>query len=342
MSRPMTTTNLPLPSLGMMATGFWVSRAIYVAVKIGIADLLAHGPRSVAFLAENTKCNKDALFRLMRALSAVGLFTDRAEGVFELTEFGLALRSDTEGSMRNYVMMLGRPESWKAWEHLEQSIMTGVSAFEYEYEVPLFQYLAAHPSIGKVFDEGMRSRGVADDNAIVAAYDFSKTRHIVDLGGGSGQLLSTILKSTPQASGVLFDLPHVVEGARRLLPALGTGVQIEHVGGDFFENVPAGGDLYMLKQVIHDWTDEQATRLLANCRRAMTVESKILIFELIIEPNSIYPKLLDLMMLVWTGGRERTSEQYERLLADAGLKLVRVIPTGTSICVIEAVPSETT
>jgi hypothetical protein len=239
-------------------------------------------------------------------------------------------------------MMLGRPESWRAWEHLEQSIMTGVPAFEYEFEVPLFQYLAANPPIGKIFDEGMRSRGVADDNAIAAAYDFSKTDHIVDVGGGSGRLLSTVLKSTPKASGVLFDLPHVVEGSRKLLAGLGTDMRIDCVAGDFFESVPAGGDLYMLKQVIHDWTDEEATRILANCRRAMTANSKILMFELIISPDSIYPKLLDLMMLVWTGGRERTREQYEQLLASAGLRLVRVIPTGTSICVLEAVRSETT
>ncbi len=217
MSQSVTITNTPSATLGMMATGFWVSRAIYVAVKIGVADVLAQGPRSVEFLSETIKCDRDALFRLLRALSTVGLFTDQAEGVFELTDLGRALRSDTEGSMRDYVMMLGRPELWRAWEHLEQSIMTGVPAFEYEYEVPLFQYLAANPPIGKIFDEGMRSWGVADDNAIAAAYDFSKTTHIVDVGGGSGRLLSTVLKSTPQAGGVLFDLPHVVAGARPLL-----------------------------------------------------------------------------------------------------------------------------
>lgn len=333
-----TSANLPPTSLGVMATGFWVSRAVYVAAKIGIADLLAQGPQGVEFLAEKTKSNPNALFRLLRALSAVGLFANRNNDVFELTDLGHALRSDGEQSMRNYVIMLGRPESWRAWEHLEHSIKTGVPAFEYEYEVSLFQYLAANPVLGEAFDEGMRSRGMADDNAIVAAYDFSKVESIVDLGGGTGRLLSTVLKSAPRANGILFDLAHVIEGPRKSLVASDVGKRIDTVAGDFFQGVPASADLYLLKQVIHDWSDEQATKLLANCRRSMPAKSKMLIFELVVEPDSILPKLLDLMMLVWTGGRERTREQYEQLLANAGLRLVRIIPTCTSICILEAVP----
>lgn len=341
MSRSVTTINVPSASLGMMATGFWVSRAIHVAAKIGIADLLAQGPQGVEFLAEKTKSDRNALFRLLRALSAVGLFRSRNQDVFELTDLGQGLRSDTEGSMRNYVMMLGRPESWRAWEQLEHSVMTGVPAFEHAYHLPLFHYLAANPPIGAIFDEGMRSRGVADDHAISTAYDFSTAGRIVDVGGGGGRLLSTVLRAAPNASGVLFDLPHVIESSRKSLATSDVGKRIDCVAGDFFEDVPAGADLYMLKQVIHDWTDEQATILLANCRRAMTVNAKMLIFELVVEPGSILPNLLDLMMLVWTGGRERTREQYAQLLAHADLRLVRIIPTDTSICVLEAVRSQT-
>jgi hypothetical protein len=325
----------------MMATGFWVSRAIQVAANLAIADLLAQGPQRLEFLAEKTKSDRKALFRLLRALSAVGLFTCRSEDVFELTDLGQGLRSDTEDSMRNYVMMLGRPESWKAWEQLEHSIRTGVPAFEHAYHLPLFGYLAANPSIGKIFDEGMRSRGIADDNAIAAAYDFSMAECIVDVGGGSGSLISTVLKSAPNANGILFDLPHVIKGSQKSLATSGIVKRIDCVAGDFFEDVPAGGDLYMLKQVIHDWTDEQATRILVNCRRAMAENSKMLIFELVVEPASVFPKLLDLMMLVWTGGRERTRQQYEQLLSSAGLRLARVIPTSSSICVLEVVYSGT-
>ncbi|AMN43679.1 methyltransferase [Rhodoplanes sp. Z2-YC6860] len=339
MSTPLP-TNMASASLGTLATGFWASRAIYVAAKIGVVDLLARGPRSVDFLAETIECDKDALYRLLRALSTTGLFIDRSNGVFELTELGQILGSDVEGSMRNYVMMLGRPESWRAWEHLEQSIMTGVPAFQHEYQMPLFQYLAAHPPIARVFDEGMRSRGVADDDAIAKAYDFSAFNRIIDVGGGAGRLLSTILKSTPRARGVLFDLPHVVEGSRNSIVELGTGQRIECVGGDFFAAIPAAGDLYLLKQVIHDWSDEQAAEILGNCRSAMNKASKLLIFEVILAPESAYPKMLDLMMLVWTGGRERTEEEYEQLLTGAGLKLTRIVPTGTAISVLEVARSD--
>jgi hypothetical protein len=339
MTLPATSTHLQSASLGMLATGFWVSRAIYVAAKIGIADLLAQGPQCIGILAEKSGSDPNALFRLMRALSAIGVFTIRDDRIFELTKLGQALRSDSEGSMRNYVMMLGRPESWRAWEHLEHSIMTGLPAFECEYQISLFQYMAANPSLAKIFDEGMLSRGVADDSAIAAAYDFSEARSLVDLGGGAGRLLTTMMKTAPHAHGILFDLPHVIEGSRNSLAASNVGKRIDFVAGNFFHSVPVGADLYLLKQVIHDWTDKQAVELLSTCRRAMTANSKMLIFEVIVDPDSLFPKLLDLMMMVWTGGLERTIMQYEQLLARAGLRLIRVIPTRTAICILEAVPS---
>ncbi len=343
MSLSLTSNNLPPPTLlGSMAAGFWVSRAIYVAAKLRIADLLAQGPQSAEFLAEKTQSNPDALFRLLRALVAFGLFTDHNEDGFGLTELGDALRSDNDESMRDYVMMLGQPESWRAWEHIEHSITTGAPAFDYTFGCPFFPYLAANPPVGQIFDKGMRSRGVADDNAVVAAYDFSEFSRIVDLGGGAGRLLSTVLKSAPRATGILFDLPHVVEATRKSLTTTGVRNRIKIVAGDFFEAVPAGADLYLLKQVLHDWSDEQVTKLFANCRRGMAAKSRMLILELIVGPESPpFAKLLDLMMLVWTGGRERTRDEYERLLAGADLKLIRVLPTSTLICVLEAAPAGT-
>jgi O-methyltransferase domain len=256
---------------------------------------------------------------------------------FGLSDLGQTLRSDVSGSMRDYVALLGQPESWRAWEHLEHSIMSGGPAFEHVFRLPLFQYLAANPSAGRMFDQGMRSRGRTDDDAIAAAYDFSSSRRIVDVAGGVGRLLLTILKTAPQADGVLFDVPGVAEAARKSLLRSETGHRIEIVSGNFFDRVPEGADLYLLKQVLHDWDDERAVRLLTNCRCAMTATSRLLICEMVVRPYSIFPQLLDLMMLVWTGGRERALEQYDQLLMTVGLRLDRVVRTKGLICILEAV-----
>ncbi len=326
----------PAVGLRALATDFWVSRALHVAVKLGLADLLANGPKSVHTLAAESGANANALFRLMRVLAAHNIFVERGEKQFELTGWGEMLRLDTPGSMRDYVLMAGQPSVWQACENLEYSVMTGNAAFDHVLGQSWFSYLDANPPVGRIFDNAMRSRGAAEDAAILGVFDFAKFRRIADLGAGEGGLLSAALQAAPQANGILFDQPRVVENARRLLANRAVFDRIEFVAGDLFDAAPTGADLYILKQILHDWRDEQAQKILANCRRAMSPGSRLLVLEMIVEPEAAFPKRLDLMMMAWTGGRERTQHEFERLLSNAGFRLICTTRTVMPICVLEA------
>jgi hypothetical protein len=327
---------VPAVGLRSLATDFWVSRALHVAVKLGIPDLFASGPKSVDILATQSAVNSDALFRLMRVLADHKIFHDHGDRQFGLTGWGEMLRSDRHGSMRDYVLLAGQTAVWRACENLEYGINTGRTAFDHTFGQSWFAYLDANPTVGQIFDNAMRSRGAAEDAAILGAYDFSKFRRIADLGGGEGGLLSAALEAAPLANGTLFDQPRVVETARRLLVNRLVANRIEFVAGDLFDAVPRGADLYMLKQILHDWSDEQAEKILATCKRAMSTNSRLLVLEMIVEPENRFPKRLDLMMLVWSGGRERTQQEYERLLVNAGFRLINTRPTAMPISVLEA------
>jgi ubiquinone/menaquinone biosynthesis C-methylase UbiE len=326
----------PAVGLRAIATDFWVSRALHVAVKLGLPDLLADGPKSVDALAAQIGANADALFRLMRVLAVHNIFVEQNEKRFGLTDWGNMLRSDKPGSMRDYVLLAGEPAAWRACEDLEFSVMTGKAAFDHTLGQSWFTYLDANPTIGRIFDNAMRSRGAADDAAILNVFDFSKFRRIADLGAGEGGLLSATLQTVPQANGILFDQPRVVENARRLLADRAVSGRIEFVAGDLFDAVPTSADLYILKQILHDWSDEQAQKILATCRRAMSSGSRLLVLEMLVEPDADFPKRLDLMMMVWTGGRERTQQEFEHLLSNAGFRLICTNRTVMPICVLEA------
>ena len=317
--------------------GFMVSQALNVAADLNIADRLAAGARSVDDLAVETGCHADALYRIMRVLAAEGIFRETVDRRFELTELGSALRSDEPSSPRDIIRMMNR-EPYLAFSELGHSAQTSLPAFDTVFGRPRFEWLADHPDEAALFQQAMIALSQGANEAVAEAYDFGPFARVVDVGGGHGQLLSEILKRQPHLSGVLFDLPAGVQTARGR--AGNFPPHTDFVAGSFFESVPAGADAYILKKVIHDWNDEQAARILRNCRDAMKPHGRILVAETIIppgnEPTTI--KLIDAAMLVVTGGIERTEAEYAALFAAAGLRLERVISTRQPISILEASP----
>jgi len=325
----------PAQHIIRLAFGFAVSQALRVVADLKIADRLAADERSVDDLAMETCSHADALYRVMRLLAAEGVFRETDTRRFVLTEIGEALRSNRRSSPCDLVRMLNQ-EPYLAFAQLGHSVRTGLPAFDEVYRKPRFDWLADHPDEATLFQRAMIALNQGSNEAIAEAYDFGPFSRVVDVGGGYGQLLSAILTRHPHLSGVLFDLPSGVQMARS--GAVGSLPRTEFVAGSFFETVPQGADVYMLKKVIHDWNDKQAAVILRNCRDAMTPHGKVLIAETIIpagnEPNPI--KLIDANMLAVTGGLERTRAEYASLLAAAGLRLERVISTSQPISVLEA------
>ena len=331
--------NVPAPHpLLQIATGFWASRALYVAAKLGIADQLAGGPESAEGLASACGVHARSLRRVLRALASLGVFAEDAQGRFLQTPLSLGLRSGATGSLREFVVMLGEPESWLAWSELMNSVRTGQSAFEHAFGAPLFDHMAAHPDAARTFDAAMAERGAAENEAVLAAWDFPQAGRVVDVGGGQGTLLAAVLRSREGLNGTLFDVAHVVERARPMFDAQGLARRWQAVAGDFFTDpLPAGADLYLLKKVIHDWEDTQAVAILTACARAMSPASRLLLIEPVIVPGNepSFAKLLDLFMLVWPGGRERTVPEHASIIAAAGLELRRSVVTRSPLSILE-------
>ena len=329
-------------SLIQIATGFWASRALYVVAKLGIADRLEGGAESAEGLASACGVHAGSLLRVMRALASLGIFTETAEGLFLQTPLSLGLRSGATGSLREFVVMLGEPESWLAWGGMMHSVRTGQSAFEHVFGVAQFDYMATHPEVARNFDAAMVERGTAENEAVLATFDFPQSGLVVDVGGGLGSLLAAVLRSRQGLSGILFDVPHVVERALPLFEAQGLARRWQAVAGNFFTDpLPAGADLYLLKKVIHDWDDTQAVAILQACARAMSPASRLLLIEPVIAPGNdpSFNKMLDLFMLVWPGGRERTMIEHERIIAAAGLELRRSLVTRSPLSILEVVRS---
>jgi len=326
--------------LGFMI-GPWVAQAIFVAAKLNIADRLCAAPQSVAALAAASEVDPAALQRVLRALASVGIFTEQADGCFALTPLAQGLRSDAPQSLRDYAIMLGERWVWSSIGGMLHSVRTGGTAFAHVFGAPVFEYYSAHPDAAAVSASGLAVRSAQENAAIVAAYDFSAARHVVDVGGGHGTLLQAILTQVPHATGTLLERSQVAEMARRSIERSALAPRYHVVAGDFFQSVAAGGDLYLLKKVVHDWDDARAIAILRGCRGAMKPTSRILLLEPVIgEPNAPdFAKLLDLLMLVVTGGQERSEDAHRRLLAAAGLRLTRVIPTASTISIVEAVPA---
>lgn len=320
--------------------GFVVSRAVQVAAELGIADALAHGALDSARLAAKTGTHANTLVRLMRYLETYGIFEQRADGRYANTPMSEFLRDNVQGSLRGLSMMFGDALIWRAWEGLGHSVRTSEAAFSHVHGAPMFDYLANHPASATCFDAAMVSSSNMLNSAIVDAYDWKQFSVLVDIGGGVGSTLAAVVEATPDLRGVLFDLPHVIERGRDFLAQRGLSGRCLTMPGSFFDSVPQGGDAFLLKHILHDWSDGDCISILHACRNAMPDHAKLLVCEKVILPGNerSYSKLMDLVMLTLTeGGRERTQDGFANLFMAAGLRLLRIIPTRGDNSILEAV-----
>jgi hypothetical protein len=333
----------PLQLLELTSVAYFVSNAILAAVKLGLAGALHNGPRSVAELAPAVGADAAALGRLLRALGSVGVFSVEEDGRYGLTPMSQLLLDDTRGSMAPLLRYAGAEWHHRMWGDLAECVRTGKPASERVLGAPLFDYLGQHPADGEVFNAAMRSFSVQAAAALLGAYDLSAAKKLVDVGGGHGQLVAMALSRYPALRGAVFDLPHVVAGAAPILEAAGVAGRVDLVGGDFFTgDLPADGDVYTLMNIVHDWSDDDAVRILERCRAAMRPDARLLLVEMVLTEGASphFGKLFDLEMLVlFGGGRERTENELRALCARGGLRVTRVLPTESPSSVVEAVPA---
>ena len=335
--------SLPSPSyqtLLQMINGYWVSQMIHVAARLGIADLLAAGPKHINELAETTGMHAPSLFRLLRALASLGVDAEDDQGRFNLTPLAEPLRSGVPDSVRGWAVFTGDAQAWRAWEELFYSVKTGKTAFPHVWGQQNWEYRAQNPEANDIFNEAMTSASYRRIGPVMAAYDFSGIHTLVDVGGGHGAFIATILRRNPAMQGILFDLPHVAAGAALALQEAGVASRCTVVAGSFMDEIPGGGDAYLLSKVIHDWDDDQSITILKNCRQAMQTHSKLLLVEAVIPPGNTphIGKLTYINMLVINaGGRERTEDEFRTLLNVSGFSLNRIVPTPGEVSVIEGV-----
>jgi O-methyltransferase len=329
----------PANHLRDLLLSFRISRAIAAVTELGIADLLANGPWSVEDLAAAVSADKQALHRVLRLLASEGVFTEIEDGRFALTPMANALRSDVPDSIRPMVRFISGEASWRSWGNLLHSVRTGTPAFDAVHGVGFFEYLQHHPEEQALFDELMTwytrpaSRGVAN------AYDFSPFSTVVDVGGGQGGLMLGLLETYPNLRGIVFDQPTVASAAREAIRGAGLEERCEAISGDFFADVPRGGDVYMLKSILHDWDDEQSRTILRVCRGAMPLGAPLLVIEMLIPPGNepSFAKSQDVNMLVNLGGRERSESEYRALFEGASFDLGRTILVQDEQHIIEAI-----
>jgi hypothetical protein len=330
----------PRLALQQLIQSFLVPQCIYVAAKLRIPDLLQDGPRSSEELAMATATHAPSLYRVLRLLTAVELFTEGEGHAFELTPLGFYLQTDVPGSLRAMALAYGEKPFWPVWGGLLHSVQAGEPAFEHVFGLNIFEYYAQHPEEAKLFHTCMTDLTASVAPTIASAYDFSAISTLVDVGGGHGQMLASILQAHPALHGVLFDLPKVVRGAPPLLEAAGVSGRCQVIGGDAFTGVPPDYDTYMLSRVIHDWDDEHTVAIFTQCHQAMWVQGTLLLVERVI-PTDRTPELWvlesDVVMLVAPGGKERTEAEYRALLAAAGFELTKIIPVLAPYYLIEAV-----
>ena len=315
--------------------GYWLSRTVWVAAELGIADQLANGGKSESDLAAALHVPAGTLRRVMRALISEGFFAE-VKGQYVNSAKSEGLRSDVPGSIRAVARAELGQEHYGAWEELLHCVKTGQNGMKKHFNQDVWDYYPSHPEHGSVFNESMTNITAGVEQAVLEAYEFDPFKHIVDIGGGHGRLLSKVLGKNYKANGTLFDLPSVISAANELDAH---AERTKKVPGDFFKRVPTGGDLYMLKFIIHDWADEESKIILSNVRGAMAADGKVILVEIVL-PDTHEPafgKFMDLNMLVMTGGRERTHSEYERLLGSAGLKVSRIVPTRSIFSIVEAV-----
>jgi O-methyltransferase domain/Dimerisation domain len=329
----------PAEQVLQIAMGYMASSALYVAITLNIPDQLAGGSKDVADLARASGANEDALYRILRLLASLGVFIEKSPRRFALTPASDLLRKDVPGSLRDMAVFLPDPFHFRVYAELMHSAMTGQPAVDKALGMPVFEYLAKHPDYSKVFNDAMTALSAPVVGAAIEAYDFSTIGTLVDVAGGHGEVLMSILKACPNVRGILADVGHVIDGAKPRIAAAGLSSRCETVAIDFFKSVPAGGDAYIMKHIIHDWDDERASVILKNIATAMGVKrGRVILLEAVLrgddEPD--LGKLLDIEMMAMPGGRERSADEFKALFARSGFELTKVVPTKSPLSVVEA------
>ena len=330
----------PDAQLLSIVSSAWTSAAIYVAAKLGIADLLKDGPRTTEYLSVATSTHEMSLYRVLRAVASAGVFIEQDGRTFANTPMSEALRSDNPNSVRDLTIWINEPEHWKVYGDLIHSVRTGEPAWDKTHGEPVFPYLfKTNPELGDIFNKAMTSYTHQTTAPLLEAYDFSSAQVIADIGGGLGHLLGSVLATNKGTTGVLFDLPEVLSGAPAMLKKYGVEDRVETMCGDFTQDIPVVADIYLLKHIIHDWYDDKNQVILGNIRNNMPDDAKILIIETVVPEGNDphFSKIIDLEMLAAPGGMERTASEFKDLLEKSGLKLERIIPTKGMMSIIEAV-----
>jgi len=318
-----------------------ITQAIYVAASLGIADLLGEGPLSIDEIARKSGAAPESTYRLLRLLSGYSIFSETADGRFGLTPMASALREDAPDSMRGIALLMGHPLLWEEWGHLLTAVKTGEASLPAVRGMGPFEFLMANPEYAATFFRGMASMSDPETDPVLNSYDFSRFGKIVDVGGGRGALLAGILERVSGAEGILFDAPHATGPAAAIFDAAGVADRCKIENGSYFESVPSGGDAYLLKHTLHDFTEEQCLAVLSNVRNAISPDGTLLIFEYVLTGQNAHHigNIVDLWLLLMLGAKERSSDQYAELLSKAGFKLANVIPTTCPVSIIEALPA---
>jgi SAM-dependent methyltransferase len=332
----------PHVQLIQMGVAIWQARAVYAAAELGIADLLAEGPREIEDLAGETGTHVQSLSRLMRALASCGIVEAVRPGLFATTTLGAALRDSAPGAARATILTIAGSWQWKAWDQFLHALRTGQSGVRAAFGKDLFEFLSGEPVHSARFNDAMVGMHGAVAPAVVAAYDFSRFSSIVDVGGGKGTLLAEILKAHPEMTAVLFDLPETEKHARDYIVESGLSERCAFQAGDFFDRLPPGYDAYVLAHVLHDWVDDDAIAILCKCREALPAGGRLLIVEAVLPDGNTphHGKLMDLLMLTVTGGIERSQSEFGQILMKSGFTLAQIYPTTTHQSVIEAYPCD--
>jgi O-methyltransferase/methyltransferase family protein len=320
--------------------GVLVAGAVSCLAQLGIPDLIDASPKSAQELATQLGADPHALYRLMRATASVGVLSEGPDGKFSQTPMSAVLRSKATPSLRAFAIMTGREWHGRGWSNLEYCVRTGKPAMERVYGAPVFEFLKQHPEEAQIFNDAMSALSMIDSPAVAEAYSFEGIRSIVDIAGGHGLLLATILERNPHLQGTLYEMPHVLAGARSgpLKPVM---ERCTLASGDMFSSVPAGADAYIMKHIIHDWPDDRCVQLLKACRKGVNPGGKLLVVDSVIQPgNDFSPaKFLDLQMLIFPSGCERTEKQFRDLFAASGWRLNRIIPTAAPDSIVEGFPA---
>lgn len=321
-----------------LSQSVWIARAIGVAVELELADILSDGPKTVNELADLTKTNPENLYRLLRALASYGIFLEKPNKTFRLTPLAMGLKEGV-GSMKNMIAHQQNPVNWQMVGEMNYCVRTGKNVAQKILGMDIFEYLKKNPEKNRLYNLAMTETSEIASATVLSAYNFSRRKKLVDVGGGHGYLLSIILHEYPNLEGILFDLPHVVDGAKQTIKRLGVENRVTIIPGDFFNPIPEGADTYIMKSIIHAFDDGKCVTLLKNIHRAIADNGKLLIVEVVISEDNApsFGKIFDLQMLIGApGGKERTRRELEDLLASSGFKLKKIIPTVSQFSIIEA------